>query len=653
MAIVKMSNFNLFAFDSNKDNLLHGLQKFEYVHFTNLGEDEELKEEGLTNVTVPESILEVEEEISKTRQGINILLKYHVGQTGIKALIEGKPNFTFKELEDKALNTDCAPILEELSKLSSEANRLGEEEKKLNALKEELEHWVELESPIKDIRSLKQSKVFLGSLPKKIEKKLKEDIVDLKYSYVKTTSEDDENVYIFALTSKDESDELYEILKSNSFSIIDLKGEETPKEEIRLIDEKLESTAEAKEKVESYIKDRTNHLQELKVVYEYLMNKKLRLSASENFLATESINMIQGYIPMDMESDFIEAIESSNPDAYYLETKEAEKDDPDVPVLLKNSKAGKAFESLTTMYAVPRYNELDPTPLMAPFYLGFFGMMAGDIAYGLIMLAVTTFALKKANLDESKKQFVKFFFYLSFSVIAFGVLYGSFFGDLIPIKGLINPAEDYQGIMIAAIILGAIHLFFGIGICGYMRIRDGRYLDALAESGVWFMSLIGAIVFGLTMFFPVSDMLNTGAKWLMIAGLAGIVITGGRNAKSVGGKVAVGMYELYGISGYIGDFVSYTRLMALGLSSGFIAAAVNMIARMLFETGVLGIVFGIVVIVFGQSLNIFLTLLGAYVHSARLIYVEFFGKFYEGGGKKFNIFRNKSEFINLKCWEEM
>ncbi|HHV39466.1 MAG TPA: V-type ATP synthase subunit I [Tepidimicrobium sp.] len=648
MAIVKMSSFNLFAFDSNRDDLLHELQKFEYVHFEDLEEAEDLKDEGLKSVTVPESMVEIDDEIAKVRHAIDILRRYHSEETGLKAMMEGKPSYTFKELEEKALKVDYLSAYEDLKELASKVDRIEEEENQLNALKEELEHWIKLDYPIKDLKAFEQSKVFVGTLPIKLGDKLDEELADLEYSHVEIISEDDENRYLFALTSKDEADKLYEVLRSSSFSVVDLVGDGTPREEIDSIDLKLEQLAEEKGKIEDSIIALLKHLSEFEVVYEYLVNKKLRLSASENFLATEKVNLIKGYIPMDMEGDFRKTIESSGLEAYYLEIEEVDRDDPNVPVLLENSKFAEVFESLTNMYALPRYNEVDPTPLLAPFYLVFFGMMVADMAYGLIMLIATSIVLKKANLEEDTRNFIKFFFYLSFSVIAWGALYGSFFGDLIPIKGLVDPAEQYQSILMLSIFFGLIHLFFGLGINAYMHIRDRRYLDAFADAGVWYMSLTGAIGLILSMYVPVPAVLLTISKWVMIAGLVGIVLTGGKDVEGIGAKIGVGIYELYGISGYVGDFVSYSRLMALALSGGFIAAAVNMIAGMLFEIGVIGVIFGIIVIIFGQSLNIFLSLLGAYVHTSRLIYVEFFGKFYEGGGKRFNLFRSKPEFINLK-----
>ncbi|NLJ97700.1 MAG: V-type ATP synthase subunit I [Tissierellia bacterium] len=648
MAIVKMSNFSLFAFDSNRDDLLHELQKFEYVHFKNLDEDEDLKEEGLESVTVPESIVEVDEEISKVKYVIDLLSKYHEEDSGLKAMLEGKTNLTFEELQKRASSIDYLPVYEELRELALKADELNREEKQLNALKEELKHWEGLEYPIKDLRTFEQSNVFIGTLPKKLEDKLQEDLLDLEYTYAEVISEDKDNVYLFALVSKDESEKLNEILRNNSFSTVKLEGEDTPKEEIASIDENLRRISEENKEIEGSIVGLVDNLPKFEIVYDYLTNKKLRLSASENFLKTEKVDVIEGYVPTSMEDDFEKVVKKALPHSYYLEIEEADKDDPDVPVLLENSKFAESFESLTSMYALPKYNEIDPTPLFAPFYLAFFGMMVADMGYGLLMLIGTSIILRKANLEDSTKKFIRFFFYLSFSVIAWGALYGSFFGDIFPIKGLVDPAEDYQSLLILSIVFGLIHLFFALGISAYMKIRDKDYKGALFDVGFWYMALAGGIVFLLTMVVTLSPLVKTISKTVMIIGMAGIVLTGGRDAKSIGGKLGGGIYELYGISGYVGDFVSYSRLMALGLSGGFISVAVNMMAGMLFESGILGILFGIVVLIGGQLFNVFLSLLGSYVHTSRLIYVEFFGKFYEGGGKSFNLFRSKPKFINLK-----
>ncbi|NMA48169.1 MAG: V-type ATP synthase subunit I, partial [Tissierellia bacterium] len=305
-------------------------------------------------------------------------------------------------------------------------------------------------------------------------------------------------------------------------------------------------------------------------------------------------------------------------------------------------------ESLTEMYALPRYDEIDPTPLLAPFYLIFFGMMAADVGYGIIMLLGTFLVLKYFNLSEKTKDFIKFFYYLSFSVIIWGFLYGSFLGGIIPLKGLFEPATDYNTLLILSVIFGFIHIYYGLGLKAYIAIRDKKYKEALYDVGFWYVALTGAIVYLLNMVMDLPEIVKTISFWVMIAGMVGIVLTGGREATGAVGKAGGGIYSLYGITGYVGDFVSYSRLMALGLSGGFIAGAVNMMAGMVAGKGPIGFVAAIVIFIFGQTFNLGLSMLGAYVHSIRLIFVEFFSKFYEGGGKKFNDFRSKPKYINLR-----
>ncbi len=648
MAIVKMSNFNLFAFDSERDVLLKELQNFGYVHFNNLENKEDLIEEGLKIAASSGNIGQVDEEISKIKYAIDIFSKYFEKEPGLKGMMKGRDNVNFEDLEKRALAIDYLPVYQKLRTLTKGQDDLRIGSKDLELRMEELNHWKGLNFPLKDLKESPYSTLVMGTCPKKMKDKLDTDLLDLEYTYYETISEDKDNFYILAMSLKEEGERLNEILRSNGFSYVNLVGKKTPLEEIQDIEGKLKDNRAESESLTNEIKKLSVNLPDFEKVYEYLMNKKLRLSVSGNFLTTERVNIIDGYIPTDMKEKFEKAVEESLKDGYYLTIEEASDEDPEVPVLLKNSKFSETFESLTTMYALPRYNELDPTPLLAPFYLAFFGMMVGDAGYGLILLIVTFVALKFANLEESQEKFVRFFYYLSFSTIVWGAVFGSYFGGVIPIKGLMDPANQYQELLVISMVFGLIHLFFGLGVSAYLKIRDKDYAGALFDIGFWYMAVPGGIVFLLTMVVSALPIVNTISKIVMIVGMVGIVLTGGRDSKSVGAKAVGGLFSLYGISSYVGDLVSYSRLMALGLAGGFISGAINMMVGMLFEIGFIGIIFGIVVFLVGQVFNLFLSLLGAYVHTSRLIYVEFFSKFYEGGGKNFNIFRNKAKYINLK-----
>lgn len=646
MAIVKMSNFSLFAFDSKREDLLHELQKFTYVHF--LDQDEDVDVEGLKNVEVPESIVAIEEDISKVSYAINILSKYRVKEKGIKAMKEGQENFDFKELEERANNIDYIPLYNQLRDNWSKKENLRQEIVKLETIIAELSPWINLKSSIKNLDRFEQSQVFLGTIPKALGSFINEALLDTEYTYFEIVSEDKDNLYIIILTSKSEVEKVSEALRNNSFSKVSLYGENSPEEEIKVLNEKVFNLENDIDEIEVIIEGLSKDLHKLEIVYDYLLNKRLRIESSQKFLKTEKVNVIKGYIPTDMARDFVEIIKKVLGNIYYLDIKEAEKDDPGVPVLLENTKFAESFESLTGMYSLPRYNEIDPTPYLAPFYLIFFGMMAADIGYGVIMLISTFFVLRKFNLSESSRSFIRFFYYLSFSVIIWGAIYGSIFGGIIPMKGLINPAEDYMTLLVISIIFGLIHVFFALGLKAYILVKDDKYLDVIYDVGFWYLALIGGIVYLLDILVALPPMVKSASLIIMIVGMAGIVIFGGRESESIAGKIGGGVYSLYGITGYVGDFVSYSRLMALGLAGGFIAGAVNMIAGMLVDKGIFGMIGAVLIFIGGQAFNLGLSLLGAYVHTIRLTFVEFFSKFYEGGGKRFNLFRSKAKYINLK-----
>ena len=211
---------------------------------------------------------------------------------------------------------------------------------------------------------------------------------------------------------------------------------------------------------------------------------------------------------------------------------------------------------------------------------------------------------------------------------------------------LVDPASQYNDLLIGSILFGVVHIFVGLAIKAYMLIRDGKSLEAVYDVLFWYMALIGGMLFLIFKLMNLSAVVANVSMWVMIAGMAGIVLTGGREAKGVGAKLGGGLYSLYGISSYVGDFVSYSRLMALGLSGGFIASAINMIAGMIGGNW-FGMIFIPVILIVGHLFNMFLSFLGAYVHTSRLMYVEYFGKFYEGGGKPFKDFRTENKYINL------
>lgn len=648
MAIVKMSKFNLIFFENKRDHLLEALQQFKYVHFLNLSENEPLKNMKLNDISTERQTDLIDETIRKASFIIDSLHKFDTRKKGLYQLKEGLATFSFTQLEKKAETIKIAETFENVKNAVDEKERI---ERKINQLQTEIEKlsmWEPLDLPLNELTTYSECHTKLGVIPTKLFIRFEEEMLETKLTYHEQINEDSQYTYIIIVTHDQEREKADTILLNNGFSEIDLNYLQTPTEEITRLQKIIAEHEQVYEKYEEELAKTANKLHEFELLYDYLSMKKTRYLASENLLKTDKLNIMEGYIPTKYETDFKKMVKKQLGEHYYIHIEAADINDSNVPILLENNQVFKAFESVTEMYALPKYNEIDPTPWFSLFYALFFGMMIGDAGYGLLMLIIAFTILKLLKLSEKQQNFFKFFYYLSFATIIWGGIFGSFFGDLWTLPALIDTSEQYNFLLTLSIVLGGIHIFFALAIQAYMEINRKKLLNALFDVGFWYMLLGGGIVYLLALFLPQFTPYKTYGLIVMIIGMLGILLTGGRESEGFGAKVAGGLYSLYGLSSYISDFVSYSRLMALALASGFIAYAINLMVGMLFELGIIGIIFGIIVFVIGQGFNIFLSILSSYVHTLRLTYVEFFGKFYEGGGKPFQMFRNASKYINIK-----
>ena len=655
MAIVKMSKFDLVVFAEQRAKVLKKLQKFKEVNFVDIelhDENGELSKdavEGVTKYVNNEELTHIDERLYQLSNAISLIKKYDERKTRLRDVIHGNENYTFDELAKKALTYDWKKVSSELNKIGTQYSQIKSEISKKYMRYDEIDLWERLDVNPKELKNLKKVNTFLGTVPIKLKGTFIDGISDLDKTYYEELKIVKDEVYYLVISSIDESEKekLAEVFRNSSFTVENLDIDAVPQDYKNGLQKEISELKKEKRRLKAQIKTYSEDLTDLQAVYEYIQNKKLRIVESEKLAQTENTILIKGWIPTGKVSEFEKVIKDEAGDNYYLTFTDADRDDATVPIKLKNGKVASTFENLTGMYAYPRYNEIDPTPLFTPFYILFFGMMGADVGYGLVLLLATMFVLKVVNLSSQMRKSIKFFFYLSFSVIFWGLLYGSYFGATIPgMWRLVDPASQYNDLLIGSIVFGVVHIFVGLAIKAYMLIRDGKSLEAVYDVLFWYMALIGGMLFLIFKLMNLSAVVANVSMWIMIAGMAGIVLTGGREAKGVGAKLGGGLYSLYGISSYVGDFVSYSRLMALGLSGGFIASAINMIAGMIGGNW-FGMIFIPVILIVGHLFNMFLSFLGAYVHTSRLMYVEYFGKFYEGGGKPFKDFRTENKYINL------
>lgn len=649
MAIVKMNKFTLLTFESKKQKLLREIQGLSNVEFINLQDDEFLeKYEELKSLAKDDIDLEYskyEENLSKAKFVLEFLKKYVPKKSGLKSLQEEKLTLTLDELDEKVKASKWEESYNKAKEKEAELANLDSNITKLQAEIDTLIPWQDLDVAFSEIKDLKNTSYFLGTIAKSYEDTLLEE---LSNAYVEIISRSSNDINLLILSNKEDSENVLEVLRGVGFSAFKTEHKDVPMKLILEFKHQIEELQSKKFFIEEEIASFEEDLKKLELAYDYFVSKVERVKVSTNFLKTKNICAIQGWIAQEDNEELKSICSNTLKNDYYIEFEDVKEDEiDDVPIKLKNGELVSAFESVTGMYSYPKYNQIDPTPLLAPFYLIFFGMMVADVGYGLLVLIGAALALKFLKLDEGKKDFAKFFLYLSFPTIFFGAIYGSFFGDIITLPTqIIDTNKDVMTIVILSLALGVIQIFFGLFIKVYSLIRIGKVKDALLDPGSWIITLLSIGGIAAVKFLKLPNILGNIFIGTAIIGAILIVIGGGREEKSTGAKIGQGLYSLYGITGYVGDLVSYTRLMALGLAGGSIAGALNLLIHTL--PGVAAIVIGPILFVLFHIFNLGLSLLGAYVHTARLQYVEYFGKFYEGGGRPFKAFKVSEKYIKIK-----
>ena len=639
MAIVKMDKFNLFSFENDRASLLDILQKFNYVHFNDLEVDD--KEDYVKKVKNQEKLARIDEERSKLEYAINSIEKF-LEEDELNSI--EKKDMSLDLLYKEGENFRFDEIYPQLKKQIDLRGKSQEKIKNLKASNDELEVFKGLDLDIESIENSHRFFVEVGSIADQFYKDFDTDFVkkDFKTAMIIDLNKKDSLNYVIAISSLEEKDEFREFLRDHGFSKANIKTKKKVSEKIALNLEEIEKYEENLEVSEKKIKENKKFLPDFYLYQAYLDNLRKKEASSEYFLKTRRLDFIEGYIPHNLKDKFNSDLKEVLGEEFVLDVDEADKDDPNVPIILDNNKLIEPYESVVETYSLPKYNEVDPTLLVSIFYTIFTGFMLGDLGYGLILFIGTILLRKFKDLPESTDKMVRLFTRVGLSGCVFGLIFGSFFGGIIPLPGLIDTQKDFNTLMVISLIIGGISLFTALGVKAYMLIRDGDPIGAIFDVLFWYMAVGGAIALIL-----LDEPQKNIAKIIMIVAMVGIVLTGGRENKSIGGKAAGGLYSLYGMSSWIGDFVSFLRLMALVLSGGFVAYSVNLIVGMLWPAGILGKIGAIIVFVIFQLFNLFLSTLSAYVHSLRLVYVEMFNKFYEGGGKKFRQMIENSKFINI------
>ncbi|WP_195854815.1 V-type ATP synthase subunit I [Aerococcus mictus] len=647
MSIAKMQKISLITKPTDKEQLIQSLQGVQNVEISDLSsEDQELSSEELAKKKNRQYDY-YQSWYRRSEQALTTLSRYLTIQPLLSRLTTKRPTYTMSELI-KAVDVDQAQsLIQEIEQLSKDRQDLIDQRKKVEQAQNTISNWRALSINPSDLLASKHFKAFLGYLPNDEDRSYFNKIKAADGLAIEEVFSTQEHIGVVLLQDERDDNSYSDLLNNSHFELWDYPYHEAPdKVYDALEDHRLWLNRREQELVENF-RSLEAQIFNLQLASETFYNRSQRALVEDLAHDTNYLTYIKGWVSVqDLEKLEQQLARDLDDNQYALikeEISQKEIDDDQVPIKLENNALVEPFEAITLMYATPNYRETDPTPYLTPFYMLFFGMMMGDLGYGLVMWIVTFLALRFVDMKDSMRSTMKMGHLLSYTTMLVGLAYGTFFGASLPFK-LIDPLNQAMQLLIISIAFGFVHMMVALIIKAVTEWRRGDFQEMYSESGGWLLMFLSLalVIAGYVFNYP---MLMTIAGVIAIIAAIGMIIVPMVYADKKIVGFASGLYNLYGVSSYLGDFVSYSRLMALGLSGGSIAMAFNMIVGLLPVP--LRFTVGIVLIVALHGFNMFLSLLSAYVHGLRLTFVEFFGKFVEGGGRRFKPIDTLQKYIHL------
>lgn len=645
MAIVKMKRMRLIAPKDIRSSLIDDLTRLGCVEVES--SLSHLDEEEFQNVLYKEdNKQEAAGDKALVESALVILNKFVKSERG---LLSPRTQMKEGDFYNKETVAGALEVAKQINELNDRLNGLYSEQTRLQGKKASFLPWESLDIPFDYAVGNRFSLVFgvcqATADFKALEAELAEQVPEAAISLV---SSDKEQHYVVLVCHADVEEDALAILKTRGFSRMSFSGVSgTARENIANLSKNLSDVEQEIAAVISSIKDCAQHRGALERAYDLVNIETHQEEVVASLGYTKETALVEGWVP----ADAVEKVEKVVADAGCAYEFSDPSDDEEPPVSLKNGKLVAPFGMVTELYALPTYRSgLDPNPFMAAFFFTFFGLMMGDFAYGVIISLVSLIMLKKMRPSGAVKSIFQLGFLCGISTSIWGILFGSYFGDLIPrVTGmltgtevvippiLMDPMKDPMSLFYLALAFGFVQIFTGMGLNAWQMVKNGDFIGAICDVGFWYMILGGlvAMILGVS-----------AGGYVALAGALGVLLTGGRKKPNFFGKITGGFGALYGIANYFADILSYSRLLALSLATAVIAQVMNTMGSLGGNT-VSGWILFVIVFVVGHTFNVAVNLIGTFVHTSRLQYIEFFGKFYETGGKKFAPLYDKTKYVEL------
>ena len=655
MAILKMKRLSLAVAREEKQSLLRALIKLGCMQFTEL--EDSLTEEELNTLTREDTdLMKYRSDRDSVVSAVGLVDKYVPLKT---PLLSSPPEVEMNVLLDDTGLSSCISLAGRINASEERIKHIGSEESRERATIESLAPWTDLDMPL-DKNQTQRTAIILGTVPARIpldeiETGLAEAAPEAELFLV---SEDKAQQYTVLLCLKEQLQDAQEVLRRYGFTLSSVSGMEgTAKNCTAQAVKRLNRLAEEKQDCRDTIVNAQEYRSALKMAADRLNAKIAIAEAESRTFGTDSFVIMEGWIPAENEEQIDELLSRYN--CAWESSDPVEAEFPEVPVKLKNNRFTNGLNMVTNMYALPLYGTVDPNPLMAPFFILFFGLMMADMGYGILMIIAAIVALKKMKPVDNTLSFVQLLLWGGIATFLMGTLTGGFFSDVpYQLVHAINPDSTWEGlpylfspvynsemVLYGSIALGALHLNTGLAVSFVQKVKAGNTADAIWEEGSLWVLLVGGILAVL----GIGNI--AGIPVLLIIAIIMLLFGAGRHEKGFG-KITAAFSCIYNTAtGWFGDLLSYSRIMALMLAGGVVGQVFNTVAVMPMNSS--GINAGtvlafIVIFLLGHAMNFALNLLGCYVHDLRLQCLEFFGKFYVDGGKPFTPLKFGGKYVRAK-----
>jgi V/A-type H+-transporting ATPase subunit I len=666
MAILQMKRLTLAVIRSQKEALLKELIRHGCLEVAEI--DGLVKESEIASLVKSEDsdLMKYRQAYSSLQHGIDLLNRYVPKKS---SLLSSQPEISSEEFLDETGMWGAVQFARQIEENDGRIKRISAEESRQRSVIESLKPWADLTMPL-NTDGTDYAAVLLGMIPARISLEevagAVEKVTDEAQLY--SVSDDKSQHYVMLIVLREKASAVQEVLRDFGFTPATVTGMDgSARECIGKAEVALKDLASEKQRLTKAIEAEDVRRDEMKLAADRMGARISMAEAEEKLFGTESVVLLEGWMPAEREEELSRVFEDYT--CAYETRDPKEEEYPDVPVKLKNNRVTDGLNMVTNMYSLPAYGTVDPNPLMAPFFIVFFGLMFADIGYGILMILAALFALAKIKPQEGSLSFCRLLLWGGIATTIAGFMTGSLFSDapkqiydvICASKGieptwqglprLFSPTEDSILVLVGSLILGWLHLNTGMVVSFVQKWKHGNKADAIWEEGSLWVLLIGAVIFALKKLNVLPWIPNVVAMAALIIGVVMLLFGAGRNAKGFG-KVTAAFGCIYNTAtGWFGDILSYSRIMALMLAGGVVGQVFNTVAIMPAKNGGINavtVIAFVVIFLLGHAMNFGLNLLGCYVHDLRLQCLEFFGKFYQDGGKPFKPLKLSGKYVRAK-----